>query len=309
MRHIPVLLKEVLEIFSPKEGETYIDATYGAGGHSHAIAKQIGKTGKVLALDANSQALKDYPASKNIIVVEGNFEDIGRVATEKGFDIVDGILYDLGLSSDMLDDPKRGFSFDHEGPLDMRFSTTQKLTAADVINTYPETELARIFREYGEEKKASRLARLIAILRKERKLVTTSDLKNVALKTLPEFQRKSKNGFALLRRVFQSLRIVVNDELSILRNSLEQAVPLLRPGGKLILISYHSLEDRIVKRFFLVEAKDCVCPPEFPECVCGKKPTLRILTKKPLTPESMELEQNSRARSAKLRAAVRTGEG
>ncbi|OGE79884.1 MAG: 16S rRNA (cytosine(1402)-N(4))-methyltransferase [Candidatus Doudnabacteria bacterium RIFCSPHIGHO2_01_FULL_43_23] len=301
MPHIPVLLKEVTEFLDPKPGGKFIDATFGAGGHSRAISEKIGPTGKILALDANSQAFENFKFKiLNLQTIHGNFRNLKAIAEENGFEKVDGILFDLGLSSDMLDDPERGFSFQKNGPLDMRFDRSQKITAADLINSATERELLKIFKEYGEERFSKSIARAIVENRKEAKLKTTEELFNLIKKSVPgRFRHKAQDS---ARRIFQAIRIEVNGELQALGSALNQTLDLLKPGGRVVVISFHSLEDRIVKKFFQEAAKGCVCPPEFPQCVCGKLPLVKILTRKPITPTEREIEQNSRARPAKLRA-------
>ena len=302
MNHIPVLLKEVIEYLKPQPGGRFIDATFGAGGHSTAIAERIGSTGKILALDANSQALENFKFKiLNLKIVHGNFKDIKAIAKENGFEKVDGILFDLGLSSDLLDDAQRGFSFQNDGPLDMRFDRSQAKNAFDVINGYPERALLKIFREYGEEKFSRNIARTIVNKRKEENFKTTIELFNLIKQSVPgKFRHKAGDS---ARRIFQAIRVEVNDELEALKSALTQVLDLLEPNGRLVVISFQSLEDRIVKRFLLDSAKDCVCPPDFPKCVCDKESLVRILTKKPIVAADKEVALNSRAIPAKMRAA------
>jgi len=305
--HRPVLLKETLSVLEPKPAGRFIDATFGAGGHSRALLEKIGPRGKVLGIDANHSSIKDAVEgqSKNpsLILVQGNFRHLREIARQYGFQEVDGVLFDLGLSSEMLDDPKRGFSFQQEGPLDMRFDQSQKLTAFQLVNEWPEKELIRIFKEYGEERFARRIAQHIIRNRKNEPVSSTRALFSLIQQALPASFRHRANHTA--RRIFQALRIAVNDELNSLQEALPQTLDLLRKGGRLAVISFHSLEDRIVKRFFQEFSRDCVCPPEFPKCVCERKPALQVLTKKPIVPSKEEIAENPRAKSAKLRAAVK----
>jgi len=314
--HIPVLLNEVMEYLDIKSGEKYIDATFGAGGHSKKIAEA---GGIVLGIDRDPEALKSNN-SINIQRVAGNFSKLREIAMENGFSEVSGILFDLGMGSHQLDDPKRGFSFQKKGPLDMRYNRPSSAfssastgeggrgpgegekTAADILNNYSETILRQIFERYGEEKRFGRkIARAIINRRKQSSLQTTDELFELIKEALPG-KLRFKAGDAA-RRIFQSLRIAVNDELTEIEKALPQAVQLLRPGGRLVVISFHSLEDRIVKRFMLSEAKECACPPEIPVCACDKVATLKILTRKPQAAAEEEISANPRSRSAKLRAA------
>lgn len=296
--HIPVLLKEVINFLKPQQGQCFIDATYGAGGHSKELLKRIGEEGKVLAIDLDRDALKKT-LSRNLILVHGNFAQIASIAAEAGIEEVDGILADLGLSSTILDDPKRGFSFQSDGPLDMRFDQEQELTAAEIVNTYDAGRLERIFKEYGEERFSRSIALGIVQARAEKRIVGSIELFEIIKISIPGRVRHKAKDTA--RRIFQSLRISVNDELGSLKKFLQQAVKLLRPNGRLAVISFHSLEDRIVKRFLLDQARGCVCPPSFPICVCNSLPLMRIITKKPVYPTEEEITGNPRAKSAKLR--------
>ena len=315
MKHIPVLLNEVISIFDPKPGQKFIDATLGMAGHANEFLKA---SANVLGVDTDPSVILRYSArlaedasrgregsrNDNLQVVAGNFSELKRVADENGFDQVDGILFDLGLGSHQLDAGERGFSFQKEGPLDMRFSQQQQRTAGQIVNFYPEKELIRIFQKFGEEKRfGKRIARGILAARKEHEIETTTQLFEIIKKTLPG-QLRFKAGDSA-RRIFQGLRIEVNSELNNLEKGLQQALQLLKAGGKLVVISFHSLEDRIVKSFFIKESKDCVCPPQFPECRCDARARVRILTKKPVTATPSEIETNSRSKSAKLRAAER----
>lgn len=304
MSHVPVLLKEVIEYLNPKPGQKFIDATLGAGGHSRAILDKIGEKGALLAIDANLEAIENFKFKiLNLKIIHGNFKNIKAIAEENGFKKVDGILFDLGLSSDMLDDPQRGFSFQKDGPLDMRFDKSQEKSALEVVNSYPEKSLVKIFKDYGEERFSKKIARSIINERKREKFKTTHELFSIIKQSVPgKFRHKSRDA---ARRIFQAIRIEVNDELAALRSALAQTLDLLRPGGRMAVISFHSLEDRIVKKFLREAARGCVCPPDFPKCICGKAPLVKILTKKPVLAKDDEIVLNSRSRSAKMRALER----
>ena len=302
--HIPVLLNEIITVLGIKPGAKVIDATFGGGGYGKILGKLAGPAGKVLGIDADTEAVTKAKAlkelSKNVTVVSGNFRNIVSLAEKQGLKEVDAIVFDLGLSSNALDNPDRGFSFQLSGPLDMRFNTSQALTAANIVNDFSEKELAEIFKEYGEEKLAARIARAVVNSRNESKIENTDQLRKIIDEAVPgkfkKFLVKTKS------RIFQALRIKVNDELENLKLALSSAFCLLGEKGKLAVVSYHSLEDRIVKQYFASLIKGCVCPPDFPTCVCGKKAQARAITRKPIIPDVTELANNNRARSAKLRA-------
>ncbi len=314
--HTPVLLKEVTEFLAPMPGKKYIDATLGMGGHSKELLR-LGA--KVLGIDRDSSVIPDVIRDpvldsrlrgNNMLVVAGNFSDLKAIAEKNAYTDVDGILFDLGLGSHQLDDGNRGFSFQNEGPLDMRFNQKSEVgdrkseTAAQIVNFYPEKELIRIFYKYGEEKRfGKRVSRAILIRRKEGGIETTTELFEIIKHALPGKLRFKTGDTA--RKIFQALRIEVNRELENLQKGLQQALTLLRDGGRLVVISFHSLEDRTVKQFFALHSKDCVCPPSFPVCVCDARASLRILTKKPIMAQAEEIKINSRAASAKLRCAER----
>jgi 16S rRNA (cytosine1402-N4)-methyltransferase len=306
--HTPVLLQEVLQYLDPKPKEKYIDATVGAGGHTRAI---LGRGGRVLGLDRDSEAIKNLSQvfsqelkSGQLTLVQANFAEIGNAAETEGFTGAAGILFDLGLSGDQLDEAKRGFAFQKDGPLDMRFDQNQKLNAHQILNYYPEAELLEIFYKFGEERQFGRkVARAIMEARKLKTLDTTGELFELIKQALPaKFRHR---GGDTARRIFMSLRIAVNDELGNIERALPQALDILKIHGRLVGISFHSLEDRIIKTFINLEARGCICPPEFPICICGHKARLKILTKKPVLAGEEETKINSRSRSAKLRAAER----
>lgn len=298
--HIPVMLTPCMQSLNIRPGGLYVDGTLGGGGHSEAILK-LG--GNVIGIDRDRAAIEAAgarltPYGERFRPVHANFADIGQALASLGVDRVDGVLLDLGVSSHQLDTPERGFSFHNDAPLDMRMDKGQPLSAADVLNTYPERELTRILREYGEEKWASRIAQFIV---QARPLKTTMDLVRVIDAAVPAAARRQVSHPA--RRSFQAIRIEVNGELSLLEGALDSAMEHLLPGGRLVVITFHSLEDRIVKNTFRRMENPCVCPPKSPICTCGKRPIARVVTRKPLLPSAQEIEENSRAHSAKVRCA------
>lgn len=292
--HKPVLLEEVIGHLNPQTGMNFIDCTVGRGGHLKSILKKIGKEGKILGLDADSQSLKEiklkFAKEKRVTFKEGNFRNLEKIVKEAKFESVDGILFDLGFSSWQLEESKRGFSFRKDEPLKMSFNTKQKLKADEIINEWPLEDLVKIFTEYGEEKFGWRIAKRIISLREEKRIATTLELEEIIKRAIPFSQTRRGQSQRVAARIFQSLRIVVNDELESLTKGLKQAFKILKPGGRLVVISFHSLEDRIVKRFF----KDK-----------QKKDLLTILTKRPVVSTKGELEDNPRGRSAKLRASIK----
>ncbi len=301
--HIPVMLEESVRALAIAPGGRFIEATLGAGGHAAAILEHSSPGGQLLGIDADPEAIElarqRLAAHKeSILLVNENFAHLEAICLKYEFFPVHGILFDLGLSSMQLDEGRRGFSFLKEAPLDMRFNPRQKLSAADIINGYSEAELARVIKEYGEEPFAARVAHRIV---SQRPLRTTIELAMLVEKAVGG--RKGKIHPAT--RTFQALRIATNGELENLEKALTQAVNLLGFGGRLVVISYHSLEDRIVKRFMQAEARECVCPPETPQCICGHVSRLRLLNRKVIAPSQEEVKANPRARSARLRAAER----
>jgi 16S rRNA (cytosine1402-N4)-methyltransferase len=300
--HIPVLLDEVLEGLSPLPGQRLIDGTVGAGGHTEAILKAVAPHGQVLALDADPSALEIARQrlaayGDRVRFVNANFAQLAAVARGLDFFPVHGVLLDLGLSSMQLDAVERGFSFQSAGPLDMRYDPNSPTTAADLVNNLAQDELADLIYRFGEERRSRAIARAIVAARP---LHTTHQLAEVVARAVG-----GRRGGRLhpATRTFQALRIAVNDELDALRAALPAAMSILAPGGRLAVISFHSLEDRIVKEFFRRESRDCICPPEQPVCTCGHRATLHIITPKPITVTSTEAALNPRARSAKLRVA------
>ena len=301
--HIPVLLNEVLEGLQPRAGKYIVDCTVGLGGHAVAILERISPSGKFLGIDADPQALRIAEMKLNeyreeVTLVNDNFANLEAICTKYHFHPVDGILFDLGVSSMQLDTAKRGFSFQHDAPLDMRFDPKQELSASDIVNTFPQEDLARILREYGEERYSRKLARLIV---QNRPISTTTQLAQLVKQVLEN--RYSRIHSAT--KTFMALRIAVNSELQNLTSALKQCINILRPSGRLVTITYHSLEDRIVKQFMQREASGCLCPPKTIICCCGHVPALKLISRKVIRPTSLEIESNQRSRSAKLRIAER----
>ena len=299
--HTPVLLNEAIEALAVQPGGRYIDCTLGAGGHAAAILEQSSPGGQLLGIDADPEAIEMSgarlePYRDSILLINKNFANLQAVCLKYDFFPVHGILLDLGLSSFQLDKHGRGFSFQHDAPLDMRFDPSQETTAANIVNTYPQDELADLIRTYGEESYSRRIARHII---QERPIETTRHLARV----IEQAVGSRRGRIHPATRTFQALRIVVNKELEHLQAALEQAIYLLGFEGRLVVISYHSLEDRIVKQFMQQESKDCICHPNAPACVCGHSACLRLVNKRVITPSPAEIKLNPRSRSAKLRAA------
>jgi 16S rRNA (cytosine1402-N4)-methyltransferase len=307
--HLPVMPGEVIETLSPQPGSLHIDATVGGGGHTERILEAATPDGRVLGLDADDAAI-DRVAQRlarfgdRLVLRRSNFRELATVAPGAGFGAVDGMLFDLGLSSFQLADRERGFGFRAGGPLDMRFDASRGVPAAELIATLSADELAALFRKYGEEPSAWKLAKGIVAARATTPIETAEELAALVERLSPPNPRLRRRIHPATR-VFQALRIAVNEELDALEDGLAAAMDLLRPGGRLVVLSYHSLEDRIVKRFLNGERRGCVCPPEAPVCVCGRAPRLRLVTRPSLTPTEAEIEANPRARSARLRAAER----
>ncbi|MCX6746151.1 MAG: 16S rRNA (cytosine(1402)-N(4))-methyltransferase RsmH [Candidatus Parcubacteria bacterium] len=305
--HEPVLSQEVLEYLAPKPNENFIDCTLGGGGHAQEILKLTAPNGKLLGIDLDPKAIKSVQENLNefkdrLVLINDNYKNLKQIIYDSGFNQINGILFDLGLSSYELEDRARGFSFKGNDFLDMRFGSTGK-TAADVISKYSEKDLLRVFKEYGEERFARQIASEIVRARKQNQILTANQLVLLLEKVYKNRPRPKKINLAT--KVFQALRIEVNDELNNLKSVLPQAVEILEKNGRLAVISFHSLEDRIVKEFFKREAKECICPPYVPICQCGHQKSLKILTKKPITPSLDEIKRNPRSRSAKLRVALK----
>jgi len=307
-RHSSVMPGEVLECLSPGAGEIFVDGTVGGGGHARLILEATAPDGLLIGLDRDREALEEAgrrlaPFGDRVLLRHGNFADAHRILAEIGISSVDGILLDLGVSSFQLDTARRGFSFRSDAPLDMRMDASSGMTAAEVVNTMASDDLVRIFREYGEERYARRIARRIEKVRSEEPLRTTRQLAELIRDAVPGGRAPTRIHPAT--RVFQALRIHVNAELDSLRDGLQRALGLLKPGGRMAVISFHSLEDRIVKKFFRGETQPCICPPGLPVCACNRKPTVALLTRKGLRASETEVESNPRSRSAVLRAVRR----
>jgi 16S rRNA (cytosine1402-N4)-methyltransferase len=308
--HLPVLAEEVMSMLSPASGSLQIDATLGGGGHTERILEASDPDGRLLGLDADGAAIARVAGrlgprfGDRLVLRQANFRQLAAVAPEAGFPAVDGMLFDLGLSSFQLADHDRGFGFRTGGPLDMRFDASRGLPASELLATLDAAELTALFKRYGEEPQAGRIARAIVAARGATPITTAEDLAALVERVAPGNPR-IRRRIHPATRVFQALRIAVNAELDALQEGLAASIDLLRPGGRLVVLSYHSLEDRIVKRFLQAERRGCTCPPEAPACVCGKQPRLRLLTPKGLVPTAAEIAANPRARSARLRAAER----
>ena len=299
--HIPVLLHETINGLNVKKNGIYVDGTLGGAGHSKEILKKgiktlVGIDQDTEALEAAKKNLKDF---SNVIYVHNNFENIDSVLLEHEIHSVDGILVDIGVSSHQIDSADRGFSFRFDSKLDMRMDQAQKFSAFELVNGYDENKLAQVIKDYGEEKFAKSIARHIVKERTEKPIETTKELENIILKSVPRY--KGQDGKSNVQRTFQAIRIEVNQELEVLKNFIDKAVEFLKPGGRLAIISFHSLEDRIVKQKFKELATGCVCPPDFPICVCGHKPIVKLITRHPEVATEDELKINPRASSAKLR--------
>lgn len=300
--HVPILLEACMDMLAVRPGGTYVDGTLGGGGHTEGMLRCSGPDGRVLGIDRDGDAIvaasqRLAPFGQRFQAVRGNFHDIKAILDGQA---VDGILLDLGVSSYQLDEPSRGFSYQQDAPLDMRMDRSAALTAMEVVNGYGETELARIIREYGEERYAGRIAGRIVQARARQPIRTTGELAELIKQAIPAAQRRQ--GPHPAKRTFQALRIEVNDELAPLAAALEDAVECLKPGGRLAVITFHSLEDRIAKQTFRRLANPCTCPPDWPVCTCGRRPVVRELTRRAAEPTEREVEENPRSRSARLRA-------
>jgi 16S rRNA (cytosine1402-N4)-methyltransferase len=303
-KHIPVMLKEAVDLLVTRSSGVYFDGTLGFGGHSEEILKRLDGNGKLIAADVDEDAFnfskEKFESDPRVKLYMFNFSRIEIISKIESVEFFDGVLADLGVSSFQLDNPASGFTYREEAELDLRLDKTIKLNAADVVNSFSEGDLAKIFFEFGEEKNSRLIARKIAEKRSLKKIKTTRDLSLIIEEVTP-FPYRTKS----LSRVFQALRIYVNDELEVLKKFLTKAIDIMNKGGRIVILSYHSLEDRIVKEAFRYEALDCICPKDFPICRCDKVSRLKILTKKPLTAPQEEINRNFRARSVKLRAAER----
>ena len=303
--HRSVLLLPTVEALAVRPDGIYLDGTLGGAGHSYEIASRL-TTGRLIGLDRDETALaaagaRLAPFAGRVTLVHSNFADLAQVLDSLDIPAVDGMLFDLGVSSPQLDDAERGFSYMQDAPLDMRMDRTAGLTACEVVNTWPEAELKRILYTYGEERYAPRIAAAIAARRTERPIATTLELADLIRSAMPAQALREKQHPA--KRSFQAIRIAVNDELGAVERMLASAIDRLNPGGRLAVITFHSLEDRIVKTAFQEAARGCTCPKDFPVCVCGKKPKVKLITRHPIVADEAELAENPRARSAKLRVA------
>ncbi|NMA00985.1 MAG: 16S rRNA (cytosine(1402)-N(4))-methyltransferase RsmH, partial [Clostridia bacterium] len=300
--HIPVLLEEIIDILNPQNGDIFVDCTLGGGGHSKEIVKRIIPQGHLIGIDQDANALAAAQANlidylDNVTFVHSNYENLENILTEYSPEGIDGILFDLGVSSHQLDEGERGFSYMQDAPLDMRMDRKSTFTAKELINTYSAEDLERIIKDYGEERWAKRIVQFIVEARKEGPIETTGQLVDIIKKAIPAGARRE--GPHPAKRTFQAIRIEVNRELEVLEKTIDTAVKFLKPGGRIGIISFHSLEDRIVKEKFKYLALDCICPRELPICQCEKKSLIKILTKKPVIANKQELTSNPRARSAK----------
>lgn len=304
--HIPVMLQETLELLEAAPGKVIVDATLGGGGHAAALLKRIVPGGRLIGIDRDTDALTEAgqrlsPYKEALCLRKANFRELHSVLVQCGAEAVDGILFDLGVSSHQLDSPARGFAYRRDDLLDMRMDMEQKYTAEDLLNELSHGELASIFRRYGEEKWAGRIASRIVERRRKEKITRSAQLVEIIREAIPAAARR--RGGHPAKRVFQALRIAVNDELDNLQHGLQQGISALRPGGRIVVIAYHSLEDRVVKEIFRRSCSGCICPVGLPRCSCGKINELRLLTRKALIPAGAETDYNPRAKSARLRAA------
>ena len=306
--HTPVMLRECLDALRIRPDGNYVDGTLGGAGHSSEIAKRLTTTGRLIGIDQDEAAVRAAgerlaPYRDHVVIVRDNYRNFRQVMNDQHMDFADGILLDLGVSSYQIDNPERGFSYMNDAPLDMRMDTRGGMTAADIVNDFSEEELTRILRDFGEERFARNIARKIAERRKKARIETTGELVEIIRSGIPKkFQDASGHP---AKRTFQAIRIALNDELTVLSDSLDAMIDALAPGGRLCIITFHSLEDRIVKNAFRTNEHPCTCPPDLPVCVCGKKPKGKVISRKPILPGEEEMKANPRARSAKLRVFER----
>ena len=303
--HVSVLFRESVDALNVHDGGVYVDGTMGGGGHSEGILRES-RDCALIGIDQDAEAIRAAqkrlaPFSDRLVTVNRNFSDIKSILGTLKIDAIDGALLDIGVSSYQLDNPERGFSYMHDAPLDMRMNTSQEKQAYDVLNSYSCEDLTRIFYEYGEEKWSKRIAEFICERRAEKPIVTTYELVDIIKAAIPKKARLE--GGHPAKRVFQAVRIEVNDELLVLKTAVNDFIDCLRSGGRLAIITFHSLEDRIVKQAFAEMAKGCICPKELPVCVCGRKPRIRLVSRKPILPSEEEIKNNPRSKSAKLRIA------
>lgn len=303
-KHVSVLLNETIEGLNIKPDGIYVDGTLGGGGHAYEVLKRLSPKGRLIGIDQDGEALqaagerlKEF--GNQVTLVRDNYCEIDRVLESLEIEKVDGIILDIGVSSYQLDNLERGFSYKSDAPLDMRMDTRQSLTAADVVNTYSEDELIAIIKDYGEERFARNIAKKIVQSREDKPLETTQELSEIIQSAIP-MKAKAKGGHPA-KKTFQAIRIEVNRELAVLKESIDKMIERLNPGGRICIITFHSLEDRIVKTKFRENENPCTCPPDFPVCVCGKKSKGRVITRKPIVPSEDEIAVNKRAKSSKLR--------
>ena len=304
--HKSVLLDETIEGLHIREDGTYVDGTLGGGGHAYHVCSRLSDKGRFIGIDQDAAAIEaagirllPYQDKVKIDIVRSNYQKTPQVLQDLGVGGVDGVVLDLGVSSYQLDTPERGFTYREDAPLDMRMDQRQEMTAKDIINEYPEMELYRVIRDYGEEKFAKNIAKHICMARQNKVIETTFELNDIIKAAIP-IRARSAGGHPS-KRTYQAIRIELNQELTILEQSIDQMIDLLNPGGRICIITFHSLEDRIVKRIFRRNENPCTCPPDFPKCVCGKVSKGKVITRKPILPSDEELEENRRSKSAKLR--------
>ncbi|MCR5310986.1 MAG: 16S rRNA (cytosine(1402)-N(4))-methyltransferase RsmH [Lachnospiraceae bacterium] len=308
-KHYSVMLNEAIEYLDIKPEGRYLDGTLGGAGHSSVIASKLEGTGKLYGVDQDSEAIeaatkKLEPFKEHVEVIKSNYRDAVKILKSKGVTGLDGILLDLGVSSYQLDNEERGFSYRFDTPLDMRMDKDASLTAREIVNTYSKEELAKIIRDYGEDRFAQNIAKHIVEARTLKPIETTFELNDIIRAAIP--MKIQATGGHPSKRTFQAIRIECNHELEVLKDSLKEMMEFLNPGGRMVIITFHSLEDRIVKDAFKEQENPCICPPNFPVCVCGRKPLGKVITKKPVLPTEKELSENSRSKSAKLRVFERT---
>lgn len=307
--HKSVLLEETIEGLAIKPEGIYVDGTLGGAGHSSVIASRLSGQGHLIGIDQDAAAIaaateRLQPFAEHVTIVRSNYENMCQIIKDNGYTGVDGILLDLGVSSYQLDTVERGFSYKYDTKLDMRMDERQTLTARDMVNGYSETELFHIIRDYGEDKFAKNIAKHIVLAREEKPIETTYELNEIIKAAIPAKMRET--GGHPSKRTYQAIRIALNRELDVLRDSLDDMIKILNPGGRICIITFHSLEDRIVKLAFRKNENPCICPPSFPVCTCGRKPLGRVITRKPILPGEKELAENSRSKSAKLRIFERS---
>lgn len=303
-KHISVLFDEVMDLLQPEPGKVFVDGTVGGGGHSYGFMERLGPTGRLIAIDQDVNALEAAkerlkPWMEQITFVQDNFENLPQIIDEYAPEGVDGILLDIGVSSPQIDNAERGFSYMADAPLDMRMNQNQALTAQEIVNTWSENEIRRVLQDYGEENWSARIAKLIVEHRAKKPIETTLELVDIIERAIPKGAREK--GSHVAKRTFQGLRIAVNDELGVLERMIDGAIERLNKGGRMGIITFHSLEDRIVKNKFRYHSLKCICPPELPICQCNKIQTVKVIIRKPVEASTLEKEKNSRSRSAKLR--------